>query len=455
VTLLRQYAQAQRKNDRPYIAEAADPFTGSWEGHDTYYHSEHYFHSSYIDLVITGLVGLRPRADDTLEVNPQIPDSWNWLALEDVEYRGRKVSVYWDRDGSRYRRGAGLTLYVDGRRIAQSSAVARLVVHMGSARTVPSVDRMVNFAVNNGRGAFPFVTASYSAPQSPPHFVVDGHVWYHAVPPNRWTALGSGNTADTLALDFGIERPIEEVALYFLDDGDSIRAPESYRLERWTNGAWEEIPEQLRTPAEPRGRMANRIRFASPFQSSRLRVVMMHHAGSSSGLSEFESWAHATPPFSPATATSANLAFNADSMSFPRLTASFTSRFDKLRQANDGQVAYTRYSRNRWSAYGTTSTRDWIELDVGEPKRMRRFELHFVADGRGLVAPRSFTIERWDGSTWVPVPITRRDPAQPLAWAMNTAWTESFETSRVRVIFEHATPGATAVSELLVYGDEH
>ena len=29
-----------------------------------YNHSEHYFHSSFNDLVITGLVGLRPRDDD-------------------------------------------------------------------------------------------------------------------------------------------------------------------------------------------------------------------------------------------------------------------------------------------------------------------------------------------------------------------------------------------------------
>jgi len=33
------------------------PTTVSWDGHDTFFHSEHYFHSSYVDLVITGLAG--------------------------------------------------------------------------------------------------------------------------------------------------------------------------------------------------------------------------------------------------------------------------------------------------------------------------------------------------------------------------------------------------------------
>ena len=72
--MLSVYTRTHRKDGRPYIAEAAHPETGSWDGHDTFYHSEHYFHSHYIDLIVTGLVGLRPRADDTLEVAPLAPE---------------------------------------------------------------------------------------------------------------------------------------------------------------------------------------------------------------------------------------------------------------------------------------------------------------------------------------------------------------------------------------------
>ena len=59
------FALTHRKNGKPYLAEACHPETGSFEGHDGYNHSEHYFHSSFNDLVITGLAGLRPRDDDT------------------------------------------------------------------------------------------------------------------------------------------------------------------------------------------------------------------------------------------------------------------------------------------------------------------------------------------------------------------------------------------------------
>jgi hypothetical protein len=73
VGLLQTFAKTHRKGGKPYLAEACHPDTGSFEGHDGYNHSEHYFHSSFNDLVVTGLVGLRPRDDDALEVKPLAP----------------------------------------------------------------------------------------------------------------------------------------------------------------------------------------------------------------------------------------------------------------------------------------------------------------------------------------------------------------------------------------------
>ena len=81
-------AAENRKGGRPYIAEGADPDSGSWEGYDSFNHSEHYFHSGYTDLIITGLVGLIPRDDDTLEVRPLAPQSWDYFAVDEVPYRG-------------------------------------------------------------------------------------------------------------------------------------------------------------------------------------------------------------------------------------------------------------------------------------------------------------------------------------------------------------------------------
>jgi len=450
--LLKLYTLDQRKGGRPYIAEAADPETGSWEGHDTYYHSEHYFHSSYVDLIITGLAGLRPRGDDSLDVNPLVPESWDWFALDDVAYRGRRVSIFWDRDGSRYRRGAGLSLYVDGRRVAHGARISRLVADMGLAPALAAVDRPVNFAVNNGRGAFPTVTASYSAPTTPPHYLIDGNVWYHETPPNRWTARGSGNAADSVELDFGVSRPVEWVTLYFLDDGATIRPPARFALERWRDGRWEDIPAQRRVPEIPEGHRANTVAF-DRIETPRLRLIVTHRAGASSGLTEIEAWAHALPPFATPVEKPANLAVNPTGQGFPRVSASYTSADDRVEQATDGRIAYTRYSRNRWSARGTIHPTDWLAVDFGAPKRVGRIELHFVADGRGLAAPHDYTVQYWTGRGWVPTRVLRRLPAQPEGSAINTVWIDPVETDKVRVVVEHARPAATAVTELLIWGD--
>jgi len=98
--LLSTYSKTHRKEGRPYLAEAANPDTGSFKGHDSYNHSEHYFHSSFCDLVITGLVGLKPREDETIEVNPLAPEDWAYFALDNVRYHGHLLTIIWDKSGS-------------------------------------------------------------------------------------------------------------------------------------------------------------------------------------------------------------------------------------------------------------------------------------------------------------------------------------------------------------------
>lgn len=444
--LLRQYAAAQRKNGRPYIAEASDPFTGSWDGHDTYYHSEHYFHSSFADLVITGVAGLRPRDDDQLEVNPLAPDEWDWFALEDVVYRGRRLSIVWDRDGQRYGRGKGLSLWANGREVARSDSLGRLIADLGPAPALEPVDRPVNLGVNNGRGPYPMISASASAPRTPPHYLIDGHAWFDAQPPNRWVA-GPGNSADTLELDFGISRPIDEVALHIIDDGDSVRAPASYALSRWEHGRWAPVAERRREPPIPEGRRANRV-SVDRMETERLRVVITHRDGARSGLTELETWTRAPGPFPPPTATARNLAAGAT------VSASFTSPNSRLEQVNDGRIAYTRYSRNRWSALGTPNASDWLAVDFGLPRTVSRVDVHIVDSERGLAAPSRFTVQIWDGRVWTNARIRRSMPQRPDGWAQNSVWIEPVETARVRVMFEHARPGATAVTEVVIFEED-
>jgi hypothetical protein len=60
-------------------------------------------------------------------------------------------------------------------------------------------------------------------------------------------------------------------------------------------------------------------------------------------------------------------------------------------------------------------------------------------------------IEYWTGRDWAPARVRRRLPAAPLGSAVNTTWIDPVETSKVRVVVEHARPAASAITELLIW----
>lgn len=439
------YTLDQRKDGRPYIAEAANPDNGSWDGHDTFFHSEHYFHSGYVDLVITGLAGLRPRSDDSLEVAPLAPEQWDYFALDNISYHGRQVAVIWDRDGSRYHRGAGLTLLADGRVIGRAPKLGKLVGWLGTpsegakaARAAP-----VNLAVNNDGRAFPFVRTSFSAPGTSPHFLVDGNYWYHKSPPNRWTTTGSPNARDWVVIDFGTPRTVELVKLYFLDDSAGVTPPARCDLEMWRNGAWRPIAGQHRVPELPEGRRANVIAF-TPVTTARLRAVLTPKRGSALGLTEIEAWSNATGRLKAATAPAPDLAYGAT------VRASFTSEFDHVNEVNDMRVAFSHYSRNRWTAFGTPNAQDWVEVNLPAPRRVETVELYLWGDGVRVKAPRRYTVEFWDGRAWAAARVLSQVPAVPQVSSVNTVHIAPVTTARIRIVFEHDLPAASGVTEVII-----
>jgi hypothetical protein len=118
----------------PWIDEDLNPTTGDWiartilkrQGSKIPERGKDYNHSAYCDLVITGLIGLRPRADDIVEVNPLAPESWDYFCLDQIRYHGRILTVIWDKTGARYKKGKGLRILADGKEIAAADTMGRL-----------------------------------------------------------------------------------------------------------------------------------------------------------------------------------------------------------------------------------------------------------------------------------------------------------------------------------------
>jgi predicted GH43/DUF377 family glycosyl hydrolase len=87
-----------------------------------------YNHSTYCDLVITGLIGLRPRADDQVEVHPLLPPGeWDYFCLDRIPYHGRQLTILFDTTGKRYSRGKGFRVFADGKEIVSTRKLSRVV----------------------------------------------------------------------------------------------------------------------------------------------------------------------------------------------------------------------------------------------------------------------------------------------------------------------------------------
>ena len=129
VIALRRYAAAHVRRTAdgrilPWIDEVQNPDTGDWISRTMLARDprnripergKDYNHSTFCDLVLGELVGIRPQGDGSLVVAPLFPSDWAYLRVEGVRWRGHDISVVWDRDGTRYGLGAGFFVLLDGK----------------------------------------------------------------------------------------------------------------------------------------------------------------------------------------------------------------------------------------------------------------------------------------------------------------------------------------------------
>lgn len=286
--LLRQYAALHYQDGRLDLQEDYHPETGQpIVGLDR---SHHYFHSGFVDLVMTGLVGIRPHADDVLEVNPLLPgagdpQALSWFRVENVPYHGHRVAVTWDADGQRYGAGRGLAIEVDGREIARRATLGRLAVPV-ERKANPPIGREVNLAVQLVRGQFPEPSASSNDAPELLQDAIDGRVWFYPELPNGWTSIAS-NQPQWYAVDFGKPARLLAAEIAFFEDGKRFAAPSSLTVQIWQRGNWQPIAPPVQRPM---GNGIIRLAWAAT-QTDRIRVLMTPKPGNAVRLVEFKALA--------------------------------------------------------------------------------------------------------------------------------------------------------------------
>ena len=117
-----------------WIDEDLDADTGEWIAKDMLFQKHkqvgrgnYYNHSGFADPLITGLIGLRPRADSRIVIQPLLPaGEWTYFALDGLPYHGHLLAIVYDETGKHYNQGRGLTLFVDGKKIASRPTLGPL-----------------------------------------------------------------------------------------------------------------------------------------------------------------------------------------------------------------------------------------------------------------------------------------------------------------------------------------
>lgn len=125
-TLLRQYARMHTRRTESgkivsWIDEVMEPNHGDWssrkllrdwgwrEDKGGYERGKDYNHSTFCDLVISGLVGVCVQ-EGKIHVEPLAPKQWSYFRLSGVKLLDKEYDIFYDATGEKYGKGIGLTV---------------------------------------------------------------------------------------------------------------------------------------------------------------------------------------------------------------------------------------------------------------------------------------------------------------------------------------------------------
>jgi hypothetical protein len=234
--LLKQYALLHYNPERNDILDLEEDYYP-----DTGYpivglkRSPHYFHSGYLDLIFAGLVGIRPSADDVLEVNPLLDTSTIiYFRADRIIYHGHEIAVQYDLDGSHYNI-KGLQVEVDGKVVASSPTLAKLSVPL--TRQAPAeIERRISKSIQlNSTTSFPRASVSVPGFNSTTLYpAIDGRIWFFPETDvaNGWSTPMSNGTEMWFEIDFGNSTSIigADIA-FFANEEQGFDVPESYKVQ--------------------------------------------------------------------------------------------------------------------------------------------------------------------------------------------------------------------------------
>lgn len=286
--LLKQYAQLHYNPstnildlEEDYYPDSGAPIVGLKRSH-------HYFHSGFIDLIISGLVGLRPSADNLLIVNPLADPSISYFRIDHILYHGHNISIQWDATGSRYG-SAGLKVEIDGALAASSPTLSRLSVDITRTTPLAPTPRLAKSIKLSPDTRFP--SANVSVPNADPialYGSIDGRIWFWPETDiaNGWSSPAGSGAEIWFEIDFGAATTVAAAELaFFADQAQGFDVPADYRVQVVSGGVWRNV-----SAARYAGAVANGITNVSwrGVGTGKVRLVFTPKSGVKVRLVEFK-----------------------------------------------------------------------------------------------------------------------------------------------------------------------
>lgn len=274
--------------------------------------------------VIEDAMGLRPRDDAKIELNP-IDIDWDHFTANNIRYRDRDLTVTWDEPGDGKRPYGdsvpeGYSVFLDGELAFTVDALGK-VVYDPATGTVETADgvgvvtagtaavqapqdvrfgddaRIVDLFAKAGadiadastgsENLAQSATATFSATGRAPAGAVDGTT----INEPFWGSAGSPNAQDTLTVELGSSQTFDDARVFFYRSSSSgtvagYAEPSLYTVEYRADGEWRPVPEQARTPAMPRANL-NRIQFPE-VTGDAVRITVNHASGLKTAVKEVQ-----------------------------------------------------------------------------------------------------------------------------------------------------------------------
>ncbi len=243
------------------------------------------------------LFGIIPREDDHFEIDPLIPSTWKYFIAEDITYHNQNITVLFDSDGTKYKVGSGMKVYVNGKLAANQTHIGKMVVPIPTVTGMnENENRLENYAANVKRQGYPKPSASFTHHTTSLWQAIDGRIFYDYLPSNRWYNYDSKNDSDWFAVDFGRAKTVNKVSIYVYDDvvtkEGTTECPTKMVVQYHDGSDWKDAQNQVSHPAHCSGNDLNEISF-NAVKTREIRVVFTRNTAKNYyvGITELEVWA--------------------------------------------------------------------------------------------------------------------------------------------------------------------